>query len=95
MHAKGMQGNAERPVLEWDRQRIRGRIGCFTPDLDPWGYFPRRYTPVKQKPAVKAQGTDQADRNSLRKDRRRTHQTARRTRGRWGVWENKKKKENK
>lgn len=40
-YAKGMRGDTERPVLEWDCQRIRGRIGCFTPDLDPWGYFPR------------------------------------------------------
>mgnify|MGYP003372082908 CR=1 FL=1 len=40
-YAKGMRGDTERPVLEWDCQRIRGRIGCFTPDLDPWEYFPR------------------------------------------------------
>lgn len=41
VYAKGIHSDTERPVLEWDCQRIRGRIGCFTPDLDPWEYFPR------------------------------------------------------
>lgn len=131
-YAKGMRGDTERPVLEWDCQRIRGRIGCFTPDLDPWGYFPRscrsfvvqllgcslhckrgevgrrltvrpcylhflvasercrmkaevaapgRYTPVKRRTVAKAQGTGQADRNSLRKGKRRTPGASRKPEG--------------
>jgi len=52
----------------------------------------RRESPVKRKPTTKAQGTDQTDRNSLRKDRRRTPKASRRTRGRRGGWANKKKK---
>lgn len=38
--SKGMYDDTERPVLEWDCQRNRGRLGCFIPDLDPWEDFP-------------------------------------------------------